>query len=206
MRGQCFIELTAPQAAKLAAKLSGQPVSNFNDQHGEVLAKLVASAMARVSRTMFGAYSGLKSQVDRVDNQALDGMFVVPLSFAEGEQSGTLLMLYLDTELMESLSAKAAQKRVAGAEIPRLESVNLKLVLDVELNATLRFGQCQMPLRQVLELGSGAVIELDRSVDEPVELLLDGKVIARGEAVIVDGNYGLRITEIPQPITSHMLG
>ena len=57
----------------------------------------------------------------------------------------------------------------------------------------------------MLELGSGAVIELDRAVDDPVELLLDGKVIARGEAVIVDGNYGLRITEIPQPITSQML-
>jgi flagellar motor switch protein FliN/FliY len=42
-------------------------------------------------------------------------------------------------------------------------------------------------------------------VDEPVELLLDGKLIARGEAVIVDGNYGLRITEIPQPVASHFL-
>jgi flagellar motor switch protein FliN/FliY len=46
---------------------------------------------------------------------------------------------------------------------------------------------------------------LDRQVDDPVELLLDGKVIARGEAVIVDGNYGLRVTEIPQPITSHFI-
>jgi flagellar motor switch protein FliN/FliY len=57
----------------------------------------------------------------------------------------------------------------------------------------------------VLELSSGSVIELDRMVDEPVELLLDGKLIARGEAVIVDGNYGLRITEIPQPVASHFL-
>ena len=48
------------------------------------------------------------------------------------------------------------------------------------------------------------MIELDRQVDEPVELLLNGKVIARGEAVIVDGNYGLRITEVPQPITAHL--
>jgi flagellar motor switch protein FliN/FliY len=62
-----------------------------------------------------------------------------------------------------------------------------------------------MPLREVLELATGSVIELDRQVDEPVELLLDGKVIARGEAVIVDGNYGLRVTEIPQPIASHFV-
>jgi flagellar motor switch protein FliN/FliY len=78
--------------------------------------------------------------------------------------------------------------------------------MDVELKVSLRFGQRQMPLREVLELTSGSVIELDRQVDEPVELLLDGKVIARGRAVIVDGNYGLRVTEIPQPMTSHFIG
>ncbi len=70
----------------------------------------------------------------------------------------------------------------------------------LELNVTLRLRQRQLPLREVLELGSGSVIELDRMVDEPVELLLDGKLVARGEAVIVDGNYGLRVTEIPQAI------
>ena len=77
--------------------------------------------------------------------------------------------------------------------------------MDVELNVSLLFGRRQMPLREVLELSSGAVVELDRAVDEAVELLLDGKVIARGEAVVVDGNYGLRVTEIPQPVSSHFL-
>lgn len=213
LRGQCYVEFNAPQAASIASKMAGQPLSDFpdpeasdfSDEHSAALEKLIASAMTRVSRAMFGAYSGMKCQVDRAENQALDGMFVAPLAFAEGEQSGTLLMLYIDSELMTALSSRAAHKNVNGAETPRLESVNLKLILDVELNTSLRFGQCQMPLKQVLELGSGAVIELDRTVDEPVELLLDGKVIARGEAVIVDGNYGLRITEIPQPITSNML-
>lgn len=205
LRGQCIVEITAPQAAKLASTIAGQPLSDFNEEHGEAMAKQIASAMTRVSRAMFGAYTGIKCQIDRVEAPALDGMSSIPLVFAEGEQSGTLIMLYFDSELMAALTAKAAHKPITGSEIPRLESVNLKLVLDVELNASLRFGQCQMPLKQVLELGSGAVIELDRTVDEPVELLLDGKVIARGEAVIVDGNYGLRITEIPQPITSQML-
>jgi flagellar motor switch protein FliN/FliY len=85
------------------------------------------------------------------------------------------------------------------------EPVNLDLVLEVELNVTLRFGQRQLTLREVLELTSGSVIELDRQVEEPVELLLDGKVIARGEAVVIDGNYGLRVTEVPQQFTTTML-
>ena len=80
-----------------------------------------------------------------------------------------------------------------------IDDTNLGLMLDVELNVLLRFGQRQLTLREVLELKSGSVIELDRRVDEPVELLLDGRVIARGEAAIVDGNYGLRVTEIVRP-------
>src|ERR1700743_96819 len=78
---------------------------------------------------------------------------------------------------------------------------NLHLVLDVELNVTLRFGQRLLSLREVLDLNTGSVIELDRQVEEPVELLLEGKVIARGEAVVIDGNYGLRVTEVTQPIS-----
>lgn len=79
--------------------------------------------------------------------------------------------------------------------------VNLDLVLDVELNVTLRFGQRLLTLREILDLTSGSVVELDRQVEEPVELLLEGKVIARGEAVVIDGNYGLRVTEVPHPFT-----
>jgi flagellar motor switch protein FliN/FliY len=86
-----------------------------------------------------------------------------------------------------------------------LQEPNLDLVLNVELNVTLRFGQRLLSLREVLDLATGSVVELDRQVDEPIELLLDGKVIARGEAVVVDGNYGLRVTEVPQPISARML-
>ena len=82
---------------------------------------------------------------------------------------------------------------------------NLGLVLNVELNVTLRFGQRLLTLREVLDLTTGSVVELDRQVDEPIELLLDGKVVARGEAVVVDGNYGLRVTEVPEPISARML-
>jgi flagellar motor switch protein FliN/FliY len=80
--------------------------------------------------------------------------------------------------------------------LPEANASNLDLVLDVELKVILRFGQRQLPLREVLRLTSGSVVELDRQVDEPVELVLDGKVIARGEAVVVDGNYGMRVHEV----------
>lgn len=85
------------------------------------------------------------------------------------------------------------------------ESNKLNLVMDVELNVMLRFGQRQMALSDILDLKMGSVVELDRKVEEPVELLLDGTVFARGEAVIIDGNYGLRITEVLQPMASQFV-
>jgi flagellar motor switch protein FliN/FliY len=78
-------------------------------------------------------------------------------------------------------------------------SPNLELLLDVKLDATIRFGQKHMLLRDILELHPGAAVALDRQVQEPVELLVGGRVVAQGEVVIVDGNYGLRITEILSP-------
>jgi flagellar motor switch protein FliN len=78
-------------------------------------------------------------------------------------------------------------------------SANLDLLLEVELEASLRFGQREMLLREILELRPGSVVELDRRIQEPAELLVAGRVIARGEVVIVDGSYGLRITDIAQP-------
>ncbi len=72
----------------------------------------------------------------------------------------------------------------------------LEAVLDVDLPLIVRFGRAVMPLRTVADLGPGSVVDMGRSPDEPVELLVGDRVIARGEVVIVAGNYGVRITEL----------
>lgn len=90
-------------------------------------------------------------------------------------------------------SAGASAGTLAGAPIAE---GNLDLLMDVELEVSVRFGECSLLLREVLELAAGSVVELDREVQEPADLLLDGKLIARGEVVVVDGNYGLRVTEM----------
>jgi flagellar motor switch protein FliN/FliY len=79
-------------------------------------------------------------------------------------------------------------------------SSNLGLLLDVRLDASIRFGQKRMLLREILELHPGTAVALDRQVQEPVELLVGGQVVAQGEVVIIDGNYGLRITEVLTPL------
>ncbi len=105
------------------------------------------------------------------------------------------VFLHLSRTLVASveLSRRSDLSSPSNGKAP---TENLDLVLDVELNATLRFGERRLSLREVLELTSGSVVELDRQVEEPVELILDGRIVARGEAVIIDGNYGMRITQV----------
>ena len=73
---------------------------------------------------------------------------------------------------------------------------NLDLLLEVELPVSVTFGRTQLPLKDVLKLSSGSIVELNRLANEPVEVLINNCVIARGEVVVVDGNYGIRVTEI----------
>lgn len=87
-----------------------------------------------------------------------------------------------------------ADNAASQAQMRRLD-----LLLDIELEATLRFGAIEMPLREVLELGPGDVLSLDRHVQEPVELVVGDRIVARGEVVLIGGNFGLQVTEVAEP-------
>ena len=73
---------------------------------------------------------------------------------------------------------------------------NIDMLLDVELPVSISFGNSEMQLKDVLKLGAGSVIELDKSVNDPVTVIVNHKPIAKGEVVMVDGNYGVRILEV----------
>lgn len=75
----------------------------------------------------------------------------------------------------------------------------VELLLDVELDASLRFGCREMPLAEVLDLGPGDVVQLDRHISDPVDLIVGDKIVARGEVVLINGNFGLRILEVSTP-------
>lgn len=72
----------------------------------------------------------------------------------------------------------------------------MDLLLDVELPVSVSFGRAQLALKDLLKLTSGSIVELNRTISEPVEVIINNCVIARGEVVVVDGNYGIRIQEI----------
>ncbi|MBP7618466.1 MAG: flagellar motor switch protein FliN, partial [Geothrix sp.] len=93
-----------------------------------------------------------------------------------------------------TLAAPPRQAPVASGPPP--DSGNLDLLLDIQLPVVVRMGQTEMQMGELLKLTPGSILELNRSADAPVELLVNGKLIAKGEVVVVDGNFAFRITEI----------
>jgi flagellar motor switch protein FliN len=75
-------------------------------------------------------------------------------------------------------------------------SPNLELLLDVRVKLTVELGACQIPMRDVLQLSSGSVVKLEKAAQTPVDLYANQKLIARGEVVVVDDAYGIKITEL----------
>jgi flagellar motor switch protein FliN/FliY len=114
--------------------------------------------------------------------------------------SGLLEALAAPQAVPEEVQARAAAAGAAsggaGAVSDSPYSRTLDLILDVELPISISFGRAQVPLKEVLKLTSGSIVELNRAVAEPVEMIVNNCVIARGEVVVVEGNYGIRIQEI----------
>ena len=76
------------------------------------------------------------------------------------------------------------------------KSKTFGLLMEVELPVSISFGRAQLPLRDVLKLNSGSIVELNRTINDPVEIIVNNCVIARGEVVVVEGNYGVRIQQV----------
>jgi flagellar motor switch protein FliN len=79
---------------------------------------------------------------------------------------------------------------------PITESKSLDLVLDVKVQVTVQLGSCELPMREVLALSPGAVLQLRQQAKDPVGLYVNGKLIAYGEVVVVEDNFGIKITEL----------
>ena len=131
-----------------------------------------------------------------------------PVWLAEGEltlggQTRQALLLYApQSSWPESAEAfPFTQQNTAPAQ-ETLEEQKLKRLerlLDVELEVIVRFGLTQAPLRDIVRYGAGSLVELNRMVDEPVDILVNGRSLAQGEVVVIDGYYGVRITSISTP-------
>ena len=199
LAGSATIYLTKSEALALAQKLLSEaqdPAAEFKPSHKQAIEDLARKFVQHASAALAPRFAGVALQLNPSDNPAPQGALILLSADAAG---GPLTVrLSLAPEMLASIPAPAAQTAASVPEGPASQSPdnNLDLLLGVDLNLTLRFGQRTLTLREIMELSSGSIIELDRQVQEPADLLLGDRLIAKGEVVIVDGNYGLRITEV----------
>ncbi|MEK6709946.1 MAG: flagellar motor switch protein FliN [Nitrospinota bacterium] len=92
--------------------------------------------------------------------------------------------------------ASAAGGLATGAEGP----INIDLIMDLPLQLVVELGRTKMLINDLLQIGQGSVIELNKQVGEPLDILVNGKLVARGEVVVVRDKFGIRITDVISPI------
>jgi flagellar motor switch protein FliN/FliY len=99
-----------------------------------------------------------------------------------------------DDLVVEEVSSVGHSSVYTGSGNP-----NIDMLLDISLDVNIELGRAQMSIRKILELGPGAIVEIDRKASEPVDLLINDKIIARGEVVVVDEYFGIRIVSLLSP-------
>ena len=96
-------------------------------------------------------------------------------------------------------SVHGVQFQPLDGELEATSATNLDLLLDVSLRVSVELGRTDLSIKEVLGLGPGSVIELDKLAGEPVDILVNNRLIAKGEVVVVDENFGVRVTDIVSP-------
>jgi flagellar motor switch protein FliN/FliY len=154
------------------------------------------------------ASSGKHCKVEKFEPTTGENQVSRAFRLRSGDRTWTLLVRDDVRPAQAAAAAKApaassGPAAMTGGAAPALLNPGLnpglELLLDIELEASLRFGSREMPLGEILELGPGDVVQLDRHVADPVDLLVGDKIVARGEVVLINGNFGLRVTEVAEP-------
>jgi len=205
LKGNAAFELKTEDALLFAQRLlseTADPAAELNDKHRQAIEDFLRKIAGATATALKNPFGDVTLKVDRVEAPSWRGASV---TFSASEGGATIsLRIQFDSELLASAKPPVSDTPAAKADATPPAKLStgdnhLDLLLGVDLSLTLRFGQRTLTLREILELTSGSIIELDRQVQEPADLLLGDKLIARGEVVIVDGNYGLRITEVSDP-------
>jgi flagellar motor switch protein FliN len=211
MAGSITVAISDEDATALARRLMGMdedpPADAVIDTLGEVVGQAVGGLGQRP------AAGGARIRVEGSAQAGAPLPASAPSVFDLSMEDGTTLRFGCWV-LIESGEAAQAAPNVAATATPATVAAspaggvfatpapagppldNLDVILDIELPLVVRFGRTELTLQALAQIGPGSVIDLDRSPDEPVEVLINEKVIARGEVVVVAGNYGVRVTEV----------
>jgi flagellar motor switch protein FliN len=214
--GTCYVAIDAPAAAAVAAALAGCDPADAGDDvvvdtlkeiHSQVAGALSVRPLTRGTRLTVAA-------IERLDHALPAGDWAVHAISVATLNTAVTVTLWGGLELIDKSAATAPAAAAAApvapaaeaAPVPALGQVaasasspaleRIDVILDIDLPLTVRFGRTELPLKALTRLGPGSIIDLGRSPDDPVELVVSNQVVAKGEVVIVSGNYGIRILDV----------
>jgi flagellar motor switch protein FliN len=207
---QKFLGETAPAATEPIApeSMASENIAPENKEALEELLRQIAGLAATALAALAGGEVQLHLSPSAAPSWSSDA--IVCLESRNEAEGG--VSVAIEIQISPALAA-ALQPRVQAAPPPQTSAKSSALpsppssivsppassygrLMDVGLDVKLRFGTRRMLLRDVLALSAGVVVELDNPLHSPVDLLLDGRLIAQGEVVVVDGKYGLRVTDV----------
>jgi flagellar motor switch protein FliN/FliY len=139
--------------------------------------------------------------------QRLEEIIRVQFSLAGEEVIGSMSWL-MDAETAANIVVPPSEQEGDGMPFGQLEAVaggraedsnGLELLMDIPLEISVELGRVKMLVKEVVELGTGSIVEIDKAAGEPVDVMVNGRVVAKGEVVVIEDNFGVRITEILTP-------
>jgi flagellar motor switch protein FliN/FliY len=201
--GNKSIAAAAPQAANVPKATAALPAGNFvaaayglnlgdGIQHqlwefyGENVGNDISAALKA------GVASQAKPATPPLGN-GMGGMGMQGMNIAGGGFSGGM-------GGMSGTNVQSVQYPHLTPQIGQRERGNIGLLMDVLMEMTVELGRTKKPIKEILSMGEGTIIELDKLAGEPVDILVNHKLIAKGEVVVIDENFGVRVTEIISPL------
>lgn len=203
--GEPSVWIGAPQKAwtQLAARVLGTDGVEDDSQARETYLEILQQSLSELSR---GAGSRWNRQIDCSGNEEPTAPPAAEFYTVEAVYTDAAIPPILVAITGTPQDPPKEAEPPAGPAIAALpaavvsqnhaQSKTFDLLMGVELPVSVSFGHVQLPLKDVLKLTAGSIIELNRTVDELVEVIVNNCVVARGEVVVVDGNYGVRIHQI----------
>ncbi|HZQ67123.1 MAG TPA: flagellar motor switch protein FliN [Terriglobales bacterium] len=204
LRGEMELRLPQSTALTLSQVLLGEaqdPAAEFKAEHAEAAEELLRQVSGHVVTALKAEWGEVQLRVERAEAPTWSPAATGWLHSSPGAAPAIVMEWNASAALVAAL--RPLQVTPGQPVSPAPAGDRLDLLMDVELGMTLRFGSRSMLLREILDLNSGSVLPLDRQVDDPADLLLDGRLIARGEVVVVEGNYGFRVTEVMSSQPEH---
>ena len=187
--GRCDLHIGRDGVVEIARSAAGR-----TDVSDSEIAGILRDALDQASAALLARAPGdrLELTIDSID----------PRSAAEGESRSTATYPIAAAGLSAPLAVTFTwiDEATSGTTaVPvRVDHLGgrVDVILDIDLPVVVRFGRTELPIRELSKLGPGSVIDLGRSPDDPVEVLVSDRVVARGEVVVVGGNYGVRILDV----------